>query len=283
MSPAVEFFLIIALLLFIILFFRARARANKLKQHLDYGNQQYSILDARRAELEQHLDYGNQQYSILDARRAELEQHLDYGNQQYKELQQQLYESKLDGLQIMLNPHSFRNTLNTIQHLAKQTLNSVESLAGIFDYMLYDARQRLVSLEKEVKFANEYLRLYRLRLKPNVKVTTNLEDKANEEFYQRMKIPPMIFAHFIENVFKHGDIESEEAFIHIKLEIILPNQIIYSVRNRISDKKIKQKGGLGYAKLIERLELLYPNNYQLDYKPSGEFFSANLKLTLHEK
>ena len=243
-----EIFLIIAIILCVILLINARSRANNLQKQLNHGHQQYSLLESKKREVEG-----------------------------------QLYESKLDGLRFMLNPHSFRNTLNTIQHLAKETLNSVESLAGIFDYMLYDAQQRFVSLDKEVKFANEYLLLYKLRLKPSVNIKTNLLDKANEDFYNNMVIPPLIFAHFIENAFKHGDLESDEAFIHIKLEIVQPNQIIYSVRNRVSEKKTASKGGLGYNKLIERLDLLYPNQYNLDYKPSDGIFSANLKLTLHEK
>ncbi len=243
-----ELFLTITLLLCIILLIAARSRANSLQKQLNHGHRQYNLLDAKK-----------------------------------KELEGQLYESKLDGLRFMLNPHSFRNTLNTIQYLAKETLHSVESLAGIFDYMLYDAQQRFVLLEKEVKFANEYLLLYKLRLKPTVSIKTNLPDKTNEEFYAKMTIPPLIFAHFIENAFKHGDLDSDEAFIHIKLEIIPPNQIIYSVRNRIAEKKFAGKGGLGYNKLIERLDLLYPHQYHLDYKPANGVFSANLKLTLHEK
>lgn len=229
----------------------------------------YFVVRARNRKLQAQIDRGNRAYAKLEGK--------------VQELERQLRESKLDGLQIMLNPHSFRNTLNTIQHLAKETLHSVESLAGIFDYMLYDAQQRFVPLEKEIKFANEYLLLYKLRLKPTVMVKANLEDQENQEFYERMKIPPMIFAHFIENAFKHGDLDSSEAFIHIKLEIIEPNQIIYSVRNRTTDKKVKQKGGLGYTKLVERLDLLYPGNYHLDHSATADVYSANLKLTLHEK
>lgn len=197
-------------------------------------------------------------------------------------LEEELYEKKLEGLRFVLNPHSFRNTLNTIQHLAKSTLNSVESLAGIFDYMLYDAQQKFVSLEKEIKFANEYLLLYKLRLSPTINLKINLFDKAFEDFYKQKSIPPMIFAHFIENAFKHGDLDSDDAFIHIKLEVISQSHIVYSVRNRISITKNTNKGGLGNEKFIERLNLLYPNKYNLDLKEHNDIYSANLKISLYE-
>lgn len=197
-------------------------------------------------------------------------------------LDKELYEKKLEGLRFMLNPHSFRNTLNTIQYLAKSTLNSVENLAGIFDYMLYDAQQKYVTLEKEIKFANEYLHLYKLRLSPTINFKVDLFDNAFEDFYKQKSIPPMIFAHFIENSFKHGDLDGDEAFIHIKLEVINQNEIVYSVRNRISAKKSTSKGGLGNEKFIERLDLLYPGKYNLDLNEHNQIYSANLKIMLHE-
>ena len=197
-------------------------------------------------------------------------------------LDKELYEKKLEGLRFVLNPHSFRNTLNTIQHLASNTLKSVESLTGIFDYMLYDSQQKFVPLEKEINFAKAYVELYKLDLKATVKLKSNLSEKEYEDFYKQKRVPPMIFAHFIENAFKHGDLDSDEAFIQIKLEVISKNEIVYSVRNRISSKKSNIKGGLGNEKFIERLDLLYPGKYNLDSKPDKEIYSANLKISLYE-
>lgn len=229
------------------------------------------VVRARNRKLRAQIDAGNRAYARLEGK--------------VQELERQLRESKLDGLQIMLNPHSFRNTLYSIQSLAKKTLHSVDSLAGILDYMLYDAQQRFVPLEKELKFAKEYLQLYRNSLSQSVKIKADFGTEENESYYQSARIPPMLFAHFIENAFKHGDKDSEDAFIHLKLEVLPDNHIVYSVRNRIGPKDNQQKGGLGYQKLKERLTLLYPDtsHYHLDHKPEGEIYSANLKLRLHEK
>lgn len=237
----------IALLVFFILWLVLRVRNRKLRAQIDAGNRAYARLQGKVQELER-----------------------------------QLRESKLDSLQGMLNPHSFKNTLVTIKSLAKQTVQSVESLGGILDYMLYDAQQRYVPLRKEVKFAHEYIQLFRFRLKAHVKVQVDLSIDE-DEFDEKYQIPPMIFANFIENAFKHGDLESEDAFININLDLLDSNEIVYSVRNRISRANEREKGGLGYAKLKERLDLLYGRHYALDHSSNGEIYTANLKLRLHEK
>lgn len=229
------------------------------------------VVRSRNRELQKQIDRGNRAYAKLELK--------------VQELELQLRESKLDGLQIMLNPHSFKNTLTSIKNLATKTLDSVESLSGIMDYMLYQSQKRFVPLEMELKFAKEFIQLYRTSLNKPIVYKEDIEIDEKEPFYKTAQVPPMIFAHFIENAFNHGDTRTEDAFIHVKLEILPDNHIIYSVRNRVGPKDNDRKGGLGYEKLKERLVLLYPepSHYHVDHKRDGENYSANLKLKLHEK
>jgi len=198
-------------------------------------------------------------------------------------LQEELEQKKIENLRFALNPHSFRNTLNTIEHLAKNTYQSVHSLSGIFDYMLYDATHQFVPLEQEIKFAKEYHELYRLRLKPTVNVKFDVDEKITPSIEEEMVIAPLIFAHFIENAFKHGQLEGDDAFISIKLELLEKKELVYSVRNRIASKGNGDKGGLGKSTFEERLELLYKEKHQLEYVEADNIFTANLKLTLYDK
>jgi LytS/YehU family sensor histidine kinase len=220
----------------------------------------------------------------LNKKNESLEARLTAHKEKLKKLELELEKKKIENLRFALNPHSFRNTLDTIEHLAKSTVDSVHSLSGIFDYMLYDATNQFVLLEQELKFAEEYLKLYRLRLKPTVNVKFSVDDSLKGVAQSKM-IAPLITAHFIENAFKHGDLSSDNAFITIKLERLGENEIIYSVRNSISQQKTseKRKGGLGKSSFQERLSLLYKGQHHLDYKEDHTIFAANLKLTLHEK
>lgn len=207
----------------------------------------------------------------------------DQAIEKEKILAEELKQKKIENLRFTLNPHSFRNTLNTIEHLAKSTFDSVNSLSGIFDYMLYDAKNQFVPLEQEILFVQKYIKLYRLKLEPTVDVKIFIDVRSLGSWGENKLVAPLIFAHFIENAFKHGDLMSDEAFIHIKIESTDTNDIEYSVSNKISKIKSQNKGGLGNDTFQERLDLLYENNYDCNYKPKEDVFTANLKLTLYDK
>ena len=121
----------------------------------------------------------------LNKKNASLEARLITHKEKLKEVEFELEKKKIENLRFALNPHSFRNTLDTIEHLAKSTFDSVHSLSGIFDYMLYDATNQFVLLEQELKFTEEYLKLYRLRLKPTVKVKFSVDENITEVFQRK--------------------------------------------------------------------------------------------------
>lgn len=219
----------------------------------------------------------------LYQKKKDFEEGISNAESKIRTLEEEIEKKKIENLRFALNPHSFRNTLNTIEHLAKNTYESVHSLSGIFDYMLYDATNQFVPLGQEIKFAEEYLRLYRLRLKPTVNVRFDVDEKISESTLDHKTIAPLIFAHFIENAFKHGDMDSSDAFVSIKIELLNGDELIYSVRNAVSQNKIRAKGGLGKNTFEERLELLYKEMHHLEYREEEKVFTANLKLHLHEK
>lgn len=219
----------------------------------------------------------------LYQKNKELSEELGRAFDKIKTLESELEQKKIENLRFALNPHSFRNTLDTIEQLAKNTYESVNSLSGIFDYMLYDATQQFVPLRQEIKFAEEYLKLYRLRLKPIVNVRFSIDEQLTDEVLDQKTIAPLICAHFIENAFKHGDLTTEDGFISIKIELLDENHLIYSVRNAIGTTPKNGKGGIGQHTFQERLDLLYKGKYQLDYKEENNVFTANLKLSLYEK
>lgn len=195
-------------------------------------------------------------------------------------LEAEIEKRKIENLRFALNPHSFRNTLNTIEHLAKNTYESVNSLSGIFDYMLYDATNQFVPLKQELSFAQEYLKLYRLRVKPTTNVKFSVDEKMTDDVMGRRRIEPLICAHFIENAFKHGDLSSDGAFISIKIELINGSQFVYSVRNTYVEKTNNSNGGIGANAFEDRLNLLYNNKHHLEYTKENNVFTANLKLEL---
>jgi LytS/YehU family sensor histidine kinase len=225
--------------------------------------------------------YKTIKYNSVKKEITRLDKKIEVSNIDSKKLRYQLHEQKLESLKFTLNPHSFKNTLDSIQHVAKSTLSSVENLSVILDYMLYETKDRFINIGNEIDFAEKYFSLYKLKISPVVSVKFNIDDRFKEQEYQCLKVAPLVTAHFIENAFKHGDIENDESFIELKLELIPPNSIVYSVRNKVksSPRNIK-KGGIGNSNFKERLELLYPNKYHLDSKQENGIYTSNLKITL---
>lgn len=200
-----------------------------------------------------------------------------------KKLKAEIHLKKLDNLRFALNPHSFKNTLNSIQGMARDTYESVRGLSGTIDYMLYDAQDVFVSLDRELEFANQYLVLFQKKLRPSFNIQIDLDLSHRPDFVNQYSIAPLITAGFIENAFQHGDTESQEAFISVKIEIIDNRSVLYTVRNRIRAVPYRGKGGLGQSKMKERLDLLYPSKYHLEYKNEQGVFTSLLKLELHER
>lgn len=219
-------------------------------------------------------------YRQTEKDRLKLEQEARALGDENKALSKNIEENRIDALRFALNPHTFKNTLSSIQYLAKNTLETVSNLTGVIDYMLYDGKMKYVPLEQEARFAMEYFQLYQAQLKPLVRARGDIDLNHIVEKGGKLKIAPLIVAHFIENAFKHGDKESNESFIELKLEL-LQDEFVLSVRNRIGHKT-KARGGLGKEKFQERLDILYPGKHHLEYHEKDGIYMANLKLQLHE-
>ncbi len=197
-------------------------------------------------------------------------------------LEHELEAKKIENLKFVLNPHSVRNTLNTIHGLADRTYRSVIDLSGIFDYMLYESQQPEVTLEQEMKFVTRYIDLYISGLMRHVRLDLDLELYDSEKFAESHMIAPLITAHFVENAFKHGDFDSDDSFFMAHLKQVGEHEIVFIVQNKLRPMGYsKGKGGLGIRKMEERLGLLYKARYDIEYKAENDKFTAQFKLQLN--
>jgi sensor histidine kinase YesM len=126
-----------------------------------------------------------------------------------RQAEEEKLKSELSYLKAQINPHFLFNTLNSIYALAVKksdsTPESITKLASIMRYVITDAAQETVALEKEINYVSAYIELEKLRLTSKVKLNYIL--KGN---FVGKQISPMIFIPLIENTFKHGVSTSEE-------------------------------------------------------------------------
>ena len=142
--------------------------------------------------------------------------------------------------------------------------------------MLYDSEQDKVPLSKEIGYIQNYISLQKLRIINEQNIDFEVLGDA-----ENISIAPMIFISFVENAFKHSSLKSEKTKISIKFSVS-NNLVKFFCKNTLSAKMIEkdESSGIGLNLIKKRLELIYPNNYQLDIDESDNNFSVSLKIKL---
>lgn len=197
-------------------------------------------------------------------------------------------ENKVDSLQLetlesRLNPHLFKNVLNSIQSHAYQTYFALDKLANVLDYILYEARNRFVAPREEIEFAMNLIEINKIKVSPLFELKVKSKIDEEDPLYTQQLLAPLISIDLIENAFKHADLQSADAFISIVFEF-RDSTFSVTVSNKISTKTAlrKEKSGIGSETLEQRLKLIYKNNYRLDRFTEEDVFIAHLKINLLE-
>lgn len=197
-------------------------------------------------------------------------------------LQQQKTEAELRALKSQINPHFLFNALNTIYNEADAAQNDrvselVQQLAGIMRFTLQETQKDFTSVEREIEFLEKYLALQQARLPKRKELRM---DVVIEYDGQPARIAPLLLIPFVENAFQYGISLQQDSFIELKLTIE-GGQLSFRVRNSISPQAVQKQGhGTGIKNVQQRLELIYPNRYQLSVATSEGIFDVLLGIKL---
>lgn len=203
--------------------------------------------------------------------------------EKYNSLELKVNGLKLETLESKLNPHLFKNILNSIQSHAYQTYHALDKLANVLDYILYESQKKFVSPREEIEFALNLIEINKIKVSPLFGLKVKTKIKEDELLYEQPILAPMVSIDLIENAFKHADLKSPDAFISIVFEF--KDSCFYlTVSNKISDHKTlkKDNSGLGSNTLDQRLKIIYNNNYKLDKFIEDDVYIAHLKINLLE-
>lgn len=203
--------------------------------------------------------------------------------EKYTELELKVNSLELESIQYKLNPHLFKNTLNSIQSHAYQTYYALDKLSNVLDFILYESDRNFVSLKEETGFALSLIEINRLKLSPlfDLRVKNKISDV--NPFYEQELIAPLITIDLIENAFKHADLQSDGAFIAVVFEL-KDDVFSLTVSNKIGKTPAmkKHKSGFGKKNFEKRLEIIYKNNYSLDQFVENDIYISHLKINLLE-
>lgn len=201
----------------------------------------------------------------------------------FKLLETKINSLELEDLKYKINPHLFKNILNSIQSHAYQTYFSLDKLSNVLDYILYETDKRFVSVSEELNFALNLIEINKLKLSPLFDIKVKNKINENHPLYEQELLAPMISVDLIENAFKHADIQSSDSFISITFEL-KDDYFALTVANKISSKPALKKtnSGIGKESTKKRLDIIYKECYTLEQFVENDVFISHLKLNLLE-
>jgi len=194
-------------------------------------------------------------------------------------IEKERVDMELRALKAQVNPHFFFNTLNSIYSLSldkdERLPSTVLQLSGIMRYYLYESKDDLVSLEKEISIIKDYVALQRIRSGDKLEIRMNITGEHNG------MIAPLLLISFVENAFKHGVSETRnQPYVDIHLSVN-KRQLAFVVKNSTekSPEELSVKENIGLSNLRRQLELLY-TDYNLSVQQGVSAFTATLKINL---
>jgi sensor histidine kinase YesM len=205
-------------------------------------------------------------------------------SQYYENEQKQLkMKSELDNLKAQISPHFLFNTMNNFYGLAVENSNKLPNLmiklSDLLRYSLYETKNDLVPVSKEIDYVKNYIELEKIRLES----TLDLEFCSTVGENEDAGIAPLILMVFVENAFKHArQVLSEPIKIEIHLSLTNEKVLSLRVKNNYFNDGSNHEGGLGLMNVRKRLDLLYPGDlHHLEIKKEEKFYIVNLKLQLN--
>lgn len=242
------------------------------------------------SNLDSYIDgQGRVLLFIISSSFVRIMQNLIINTIKKEQLEKQAIETELVYLKSQINPHFMFNTLNNIHTLvytqAPEAPDAVIRLSSLMRYMIYESNAHTVPLSIEINYLQDYIGLQQLRYK-----TTPIVDFKMEGDIEACSIAPLLFIHLLENAYKHSPARLEPGSIKVRLAV-QQGTLIFNVQNPIGNKRnnfLEERGGIGLINVQKRMQLLYPNQHNLDISKTDKMFKIelkifNLQIKVHEK
>ena len=207
------------------------------------------------------------------------------------DLARQLAQAQLDALRHQIEPHFLFNALNAIAGLVREHRSdlAVETIARISEFLrhtLHGAATQEVPLEEELRFAEMYLDIQRLRFGERLSIRLDVAPALG-----RALVPRLILQPLVENAIKHGiacraqagsvELSAERTSAGLVISLYndgpgispgvlretaandadLPADVLHDVP---ADREDRRKGSIGVTNVRSRLRGLYGTEASLD-------------------
>lgn len=196
---------------------------------------------------------------------------------QLQDMKVEKLQAEVNYLRSQVNPHFLFNALNNLYALTLKKSDLapevVLKLSALMEYMLYESNEARVPLEKEIRYLESYLELEKLRHGDQADIRMTVDGPVD-----RCSTPPFLLLPLVENAFKHGVSKAiHHAYLHIEICIGQDLEVLV-INNKMNRQKEGEPGGIGLVNLRNRLELLYPGEYDLQTVDQAAEYRVSLKI-----
>ena len=188
-------------------------------------------------------------------------------------------EARLKGetLRAQINPHLLHNMLgyiySSVQASAPRTAEAVALLSDSMRYAMAPAEQDgLVSVAKEIEHIERYVEMYRIKFNDRLMVSMRFDEAC---YRLSLRLPPLILMTFVENMFKHGNLQDAVGIIEAK---VVQGCLCFHTENKSKIQRAKFSDGIGLKNAHERLQQYYTSKFSLAAFENEGNFIVNLKI-----
>lgn len=187
--------------------------------------------------------------------------------------------SELENLKKQLNPHFLFNALNSIKALTlfdgKQARESIIQLSDLLRLSLNLGEQQRATLGEELKLAQNYLALEKLRFDNRLTYEFNIQDGLDN-----ILIMPMSLNTILENAVKHGIGQLKIGGKIVISATADKNAMTITVENSgfYNPKPKSDVGGIGLENLQKRLSLQFGDKASFTIKNLDKMVVSIIKM-----
>lgn len=193
------------------------------------------------------------------------------------ELQVLAREAELKALRAQIDPHFLFNSLNSINALVMTDPVAARKMCVLLaDFLRGTLRfgsEGRIPLAEEIRLAEGYLDIERVRLGNRLKVERHIDPQC-----EACLVPPLIMQPLIENAIIHGvapalnggvvSLQAERNGAGVKIIIVNPVE---------ADAGSRNGGGVGLKNVTMRLANLYDSDARVDVNQTAGYFRVELQ------
>jgi len=182
--------------------------------------------------------------------------------QEIKVLRELKTRAELNALQSKINPHFLYNALNSIAGLAHENADKVEQMAlalsKMFRYSINKEDTDFATVQNEAEMVTIYLEIEKIRYDDRLEYSIEIAEGAKDQ-----KIPMFIIQPLVENAIKHG-IANVTGKARLTLVIGFDkSKLLIKVGDNGPAFPEDLITGFGLHGIYEKLDILYPGNYEI--------------------